>query len=71
MPQSTACIRKLAASMPTTLGIRCKPTVAVRAGATADVAAAQAKGLNDQQIADLAACFASVPRQLRDLQDIN
>jgi len=42
-----------------------------RAGATADVMAAQAKGLNDQQIADLAAYFASVPRQLRDLQDIN
>ena len=32
---------------------------------------AQAKGLNDQQIADLAAYFASVPRQLRDLQDVN
>ena len=42
-----------------------------RAGATADVMGAQAKGLNDQQIADLAAYFASVPRQLRDLQDVN
>ena len=42
-----------------------------RAGATADVMGAQAKGLNDQQIADLAAYFASVPRQVRDLQDVN
>ena len=42
-----------------------------RAGATADVMGAQAKGLNDQQIADLAAYFASVPRKLRDLQDVN
>lgn len=42
-----------------------------RAGATADLMAAQAKGLNDQQIADLAAYFASVPRQVRDLQDIH
>lgn len=42
-----------------------------RAGATADVMAAQAKGLSDQQIADVAAYFASVPRKLRDLQDVN
>lgn len=42
-----------------------------RAGATADVMAAQAKGLNDQQIANLAAYFASTPSQLRDLQGLN
>ena len=42
-----------------------------RAGATADVMAAQAKGLSDQQIADLAAYFASVPSQLHDLQNAN
>ncbi|MBV2209586.1 MAG: c-type cytochrome [Thermomonas sp.] len=39
-----------------------------RAGATADVMAIQAKGLSDQQIADLAAYFATAPSQLRDLQ---
>jgi len=33
--------------------------------------AAQAKGLSDQQIADLAAYFASVPPQLRDLENAN
>ena len=42
-----------------------------RAGATADVMAAQAKSLTDQQIADLAAYFASVPSQLHDLQNAN
>jgi cytochrome c553 len=42
-----------------------------RAGATADVMAAQAKSLSDQQIADLAAYFASVPSQLHDLQNAN
>ena len=42
-----------------------------RAGATADVMAAQAKNLSDQQIADLAAYYASVPGSLRDLQNAN
>ena len=42
-----------------------------RAGATADVMAAQAKSLTDQQIADLAAYYASVPSQLHDLQNVN
>lgn len=42
-----------------------------RAGATADVMAAQAKGLSDQQIADLAAYYASVSGDLRDLQNAN
>lgn len=42
-----------------------------RSGGTGEVMAAQAKGLSDQQIADLAAYFASVPPQLRDLQDAN
>lgn len=42
-----------------------------RAGATADVMAVQAKGLSDQQIADLAAYYASVASQLRDLQNVN
>ena len=42
-----------------------------RAGATADVMAAQAKTLRDQQIADLAAYYASVPGSLRDLQNAN
>ena len=42
-----------------------------RAGATADVMAAQAKSLSDQQIADLAAYYASVPGSLRDLQNAN
>lgn len=40
-----------------------------RAGGTADVMAAQAKSLSDQQIADLAAYFGSVPTHLRDLHD--
>ena len=39
--------------------------------ATADVMAAQAKNLSDQQIADLAAYYASVPGSLRDLQNAN
>ncbi|WP_297834449.1 cytochrome c [Thermomonas sp.] len=42
-----------------------------RSGGTGEVMAAQAKGLSDQQIADLAAYFASVPPQLRDLQNAN
>ena len=42
-----------------------------RAGSTADVMAAQAKNLSDQQIADLAAYYASVPGSLRDLQNVN
>lgn len=42
-----------------------------RAGGNADIMAAQAKALSDQQIADLAAYFASVPTQLRDLQNAN
>ena len=42
-----------------------------RAGATADVMAAQAKPLSDQQIADLAAYYASVPSKLVDLQNVN
>ena len=42
-----------------------------RAGGNADVMAAQAKGLSDQQIADLAAYFHSVPTQLRDLSNVN
>lgn len=42
-----------------------------RAGGNADIMAAQAKGLSDQQIADVAAYFHSVPTQLRDLQDVN
>jgi cytochrome c553 len=33
--------------------------------------AAQAKNLSDQQIADLAAYYASVPGSLRDLQNAN
>ena len=42
-----------------------------RAGATATVMAAQAKGLSDQQIADLAAYYASVTGNLRDLHEAN
>jgi cytochrome c553 len=42
-----------------------------RSGGTASVMAAQAKGLSDQQIADLAAYFHSVPATLRDLQNVN
>lgn len=42
-----------------------------RSGGTGAVMEAQAKGLSDQQIADLAAYFSSVPSQLRDLQDAN
>ena len=42
-----------------------------RAGATAAVMAAQAKGLSDQQIADLAAYYASVTGNLRDLHEAN
>lgn len=42
-----------------------------RAGATGDVMAAQAKGLSDQQIADLAAYFGGLPPKLRDLQDVD
>ena len=42
-----------------------------RAGGNADVMAAQAKALSDQQIADLAAYFHSVPTQLRDLSNVN
>ena len=42
-----------------------------RAGATADVMAVQAKPLSDQQIADLAAYYASVPSKLVDLQNVN
>ncbi len=42
-----------------------------RSGGTGAVMEAQAKGLSDQQIADLAAYFASVPSQLRDLEDAN
>ena len=42
-----------------------------RAGATADVMAAQAKNLTDQQIADLSAYYASVPGKLSDLQNVN
>lgn len=42
-----------------------------RSGGTGEVMAAQAKNLDDQQIADLAAYFASVPPQLRDLQNAN
>ncbi|MCO5054007.1 cytochrome c [Thermomonas sp.] len=42
-----------------------------RKGGTGEVMAAQAKGLSDQQIADLAAYFASVPPQLRDLENAN
>ena len=36
---------------------------------TTDLMAVQAKGLTDQQIADLAAYFASVQGQLKDLKD--
>ena len=54
-PRSTACTRSWAA----------------RAGATADVMAAQAKNLTNQQIADLAAYYASVPSKLSDLQNVN
>lgn len=42
-----------------------------RSGGTGEVMAAQAKGLSDQQIADLAIYFASVPPQLRDLHNAN
>ncbi len=42
-----------------------------RSGATADVMAAQAKNLTDQQIADLSAYYASVPGKLSDLQNVN
>ncbi|MCL6618930.1 c-type cytochrome [Thermomonas hydrothermalis] len=42
-----------------------------RAGGTADVMAAQAKALSDQQIADLAAYFQSVPPRLRDLHAVD
>jgi len=38
---------------------------------TSDLMANQAKALNDQQIADLAAYFASAPSQLRDLHGAN
>ena len=38
---------------------------------TSDLMANQAKALNDQQIADLAAYFGSVPSQLRDLHGVN
>ena len=38
---------------------------------TSDLMANQAKGLNDQQIADLGAYFGSVPSQLRDLHGAN
>ncbi len=40
-----------------------------RAGGTGAVMAAQAKDLTDQQIADLAAYFGSVPTHLRDLEN--
>ncbi len=42
-----------------------------RAGGTADIMGAQAKGLSDQQIADVAAYFGSVSTKLRDLQHAN
>ncbi len=38
---------------------------------TSDLMANQAKGLNDQQIADLSAYFGSVPSELRDLHGAN
>jgi cytochrome c553 len=38
---------------------------------TTDLMASQAKELTDQQIADLAAYFNSVPTQLRDLHDVD
>jgi cytochrome c553 len=42
-----------------------------RSGGTAELMIAQAKPLTDQQIADVAAYYASQPSQLRDLQNIN